>query len=72
MASKGVSNGMILPQYQRCPLAKLRNFDGINTIADRDDGVERVEFELRLLSFTFDGSMLSGYFYFGNNHFFLF
>mgnify|MGYP000224907402 FL=1 len=35
--------------------------NGIDTIADSDDGVERVEFELRLLSFTFDGSMLSGY-----------
>lgn len=40
---------------------ELRVFDGIDTIADSDDGVERVEYELRLLSFTFDGSMLSGY-----------
>lgn len=54
MAPKGVSNGMILPQYQRCPLAKLRNFDGINTIADRDDGVEKVKFNLRLLSLIFE------------------
>jgi hypothetical protein len=45
---------MILPQYQRCPLAKLRNFDGINTIADRDDGVEKVKFNLRLLSLIFE------------------
>ena len=40
-------------------------------ITDGNNCVERIECSLVLLSFPFNSSMLSGYFHFGNNHFFV-
>ena len=44
----------IFLQHQRCPLAKLRGFDGINTVADGDNSIEIIE--CCLIFFPISGS----------------
>lgn len=40
---KGKSLRDVFLQHQRCPLAELRCFDGINTVADRDNSIKRIK-----------------------------